>query len=54
MGHTKTSFVTFVLQESLLNKKFNPKCVAPVLPSQQFEQNRCSELIPVMGKAVQK
>jgi hypothetical protein len=51
MGHTKTSFVW---QESLFDKKFNPKCVARVSPSQQLEQNRCSGLIPVMGKTVKK
>jgi hypothetical protein len=51
MGHTKTSFVQ---QESFLKKSVNPKCVAPVSPSQQLKQHRCSVLIPVMGKAVQK
>jgi hypothetical protein len=51
MGHKKTSFV---LQESLFNKVLNPKCVAPVSPSQQLEQNRCSELMKVMEKAVKK
>jgi hypothetical protein len=30
MGHKKTSFVW---QESLFDKKNNPKCVAPVLSS---------------------
>jgi hypothetical protein len=49
MGQTKTCFVW---QD--FNKKFNPKCIAPVLPSKQLEQNRCSELVPVMGKAVKK
>jgi hypothetical protein len=51
IGHEKT---TFVWQESLLKKKFNPKCLAPVSPSQQLQQNRCSELIPDMEKAAQK
>jgi hypothetical protein len=50
MGHKKTSFVW---QESWFNENFNQKCVAPVSPSQQLEHNKCSELIPVMGKAVQ-
>jgi hypothetical protein len=49
MGHMKTSFVW---QESLLNKNFNPKCVVPVSLFQQLGQNRCSELVSVMGKAV--
>jgi hypothetical protein len=44
----------FVWQESLFYKNFNPKCVARVSPSQQLEQNSCSELIPFMGNAVQK
>jgi hypothetical protein len=50
MGHKQTSVVW---QESLFYKKFNTKCDASVSPSQQLEQNRCSELIPVMDKAVQ-
>ncbi len=33
-------------------KFFNPKCVAPVLPSKQLEQKWCLELIPAMGIAV--
>jgi hypothetical protein len=49
MGHKKTSFAW---QESFFNQTFNPKRVAPVLPFQQLEQNRCSELIAVMEKAV--
>jgi hypothetical protein len=40
-------------QESFFNQTFNSKRVAPVLPFQQLaEQNRCSELIAVMEKAV--
>jgi hypothetical protein len=35
MGHKKTSFIW---EESLFNKFFNPNCVAPVSPSQQLEQ----------------
>jgi glutamate formiminotransferase len=34
--------------------KTSTENVLPVLPFQQLEQNRCVELIPVMGKAVQK
>jgi hypothetical protein len=51
IGHKRTKFVW---QESLFNKILNRKCVAIVLPCQQLEQNKCSELIPVMRKAVQK
>jgi hypothetical protein len=51
MGHKKTSFVW---QESLFKINFNTKCVAPLSLSQQLEQNRYSELVPVMGKAMQE
>jgi hypothetical protein len=53
MGHKKIQF-KFVWPESLFKNNFNPKCVAPVSPSQQLEQNRYSELIQVMGKAVRE
>jgi hypothetical protein len=43
-----------VWQEFLFHNIFIPKCVASVLPSQQLEEDRCTDLIPVMGKAVEK
>jgi hypothetical protein len=46
-----TKKTSFVWQESLFDKFFNPKCDTVY---QQLKQNKCLELIPVMGKAVQK
>jgi hypothetical protein len=49
LGHTKTSFVW---QDSLFNENSTQNVVASVLPSQQLEQTRCSELIQVMVKGL--
>jgi hypothetical protein len=42
IGHTKTSVVS---QESLFYKKFNPKCVTSVLPSQKLNLSRINAQI---------